>query len=293
MTKQPAEHRIIVLSIKVYGLLLNAYPTKFRREYGTQLIQLFRDCCVQTFQQSNYKGVLKLWFITILDLVQSVISEHLQKEIQMKAEDIRLAGLALIFGGINFIIVFISFSFNIFIALVLMVFFCIPLLAVGLLGISKRYGEKVGWFGRSILLLGAILGPIITILGPIFVIISTGNQPLPDEAEDVIEGLIAGMAFLLGPGTLFVSLTLFGIVAIYTKPLPRWNFVPIIAGGLSPFFFFVIPQIILTLNEAVFINIEERYWNIFYFVGVLQGIALMALGYVLQKDPPEDAVMPA
>ncbi|MBL8051293.1 MAG: hypothetical protein JNM46_08730 [Anaerolineales bacterium] len=296
----PETPYIIKFSLQMYKLFLRAYPVKFREKYGTHMTQVFRDCCLQTFNERNIKGIVVLWMATFLDFFQSVISEHLQKEIQMKVEmnieDIRSAGLALMLGGVGFSFIFLNLLLNIqslwFLNLFLMALFCIPLIAAGLAGLSKRYGEKVGGFGKNVLLFGAVLGPIVAILGPIIVMVWNGTGPMSDEAENVIEGLIASMAFLLGPGTLFVSLTLFGIVAIYKKPLPRWNFIPMIAGGLSPFFFFVIPQIILALNEAVFISIAERYWNIFYFAGILQGIALMALGYVLLKDVPEDVVAP-
>src|SRR5687768_16959615 len=98
----------VAFSVRVYQLLLLAYPIRFQREYGLQMVQVFQDCCLHTIRQRGTNGMFKLWMITLLDLAQSVITEHMQKETQMKnemkPEDIRRAGWALILGGISFVL---------------------------------------------------------------------------------------------------------------------------------------------------------------------------------------------
>ena len=71
---------IVVLSVKVYQTLLVAYPTAFRQEYGPQMTEVFRDCCLRAFKHSGRKGIVKLWAITLIDLIQSLVTEHSQKE---------------------------------------------------------------------------------------------------------------------------------------------------------------------------------------------------------------------
>jgi hypothetical protein len=66
------------ISQHVYGLLLRAYPHEFRREYGPQMRQVFRDSC--RFQRQGIKfGLLRVWLTTLIDLIQTVPIEHLDK----------------------------------------------------------------------------------------------------------------------------------------------------------------------------------------------------------------------
>ncbi|MBL8051292.1 MAG: hypothetical protein JNM46_08725 [Anaerolineales bacterium] len=281
MTNQSAEHPIIVLSIKAYSLLLNAYPTKFREEFSKHMIQAFRDCCLQAFDAKGFKGILVLWVATFLDFIQSVISEYLQKEVQMKTElkveDIRLSGRALVFGGMCFMLALGTLGSMLLLPII---FFFLLLTSAGLVGVSKRYGEKVGWFGKNTLVFGAILGPIVSIIGPIIVInlVQTlgGNAFVSDEVENTLERLIV-MAFLAGPVILFIGLTLFGIVALSIKPLPRWNILPLISGIGFPFFFFGL----LTFSD---LN------QFFYLICIVQGVALTLLGYMLENDISEEII---
>jgi len=109
MISKPLHDSIITVSVKVYQTLLHAYPTVFQQEYGSQMVQVFQDCCLRTVHQGGTNGMFRLWTITLLDLLQSVISEHTQKEIEMKKEmkpeDIRMAGWALIGGAVAFVII--------------------------------------------------------------------------------------------------------------------------------------------------------------------------------------------
>jgi uncharacterized membrane protein YbjE (DUF340 family) len=121
----------------MYQLLLKAYPAKFRREYGSHMAQVFGDCCLQAVRQGGRNGLIMLWVVTLFDLIQSVVSEHQQKEIEMKKEmkpqDIRMAGGALIAGAIVFGLSAISEQVYGFLLSML-------LLAVGILGLRSRYG---------------------------------------------------------------------------------------------------------------------------------------------------------
>jgi hypothetical protein len=108
MIGKPLNDSILTVSVKVYQTLLLAYPIKFKQEYGSEMLQVFQDCCLRTLRQGGINGMVKLWVVTLLDLTQSVISEHAQKEVQMKKEikpeEIQTAGLALIWGGILFLV---------------------------------------------------------------------------------------------------------------------------------------------------------------------------------------------
>jgi hypothetical protein len=240
------------------------------------MAQVFRDCCLRTMRQGGTGGMLKLWVITLLDLAQSVVAEHTQKETQMKREmkpeDIRRAGWALIFGAISFVIsVFVAIwvgSDGSLFALLLMVFVSLPLLVFGILGLRNRYGEKTGSFGRSILLLGAILGPLTSIVGFFLMTI----DPL-------------WFVVYTGPAVLFLCLTLFGIVTIYTKPLPRWNILPILAGLFYPLIILYYIVNGLMTGDWFGYSVPDVV-NIILIT--IQGIALLALGSILKVDVPEE-----
>lgn len=267
----------VARSVKVYRLLLNAYPAKFQQEYGLEMVQVFKDCCLRTLRQGGTNGIVQLWAVTLLDLIQSVISEHAQKEIEMKKEmkpeDIRRSGWALILGAVLFVlIIFMRFPSEF--EPLLLVFVILPLLAFGVLGLRQRYGVKVGSFGGNILLIGAIFGPLTSLIG--FFLLRVGRY-----------WFITGT----GPAVLFTCLILFGVVALYKRPLPRWNILPILAGLAYPVFWF---------NGFVTSSITG-YWvrgpgipeGLLIILGTIQFIALAALGYILKSDVPEETVAPA
>jgi len=177
---------------------------------------------------------------------------------EMKPRDIRLAGGALIFGTIIFALSAISQQIMGFLASML-------LLAFGVLGLRNRFGEKVGEFGKNILLIGVILGSVISLVG------------LFGAAVDPLWILIVA-----GPATLFACLALFGVVALYKKPMSRWNLLPLLAGVWFPIIF--VPIIIKVFNGNWYPNTNTMLILPLY----LQGIALVILGYVLISDTPDE-----
>jgi len=57
---------------------LLAYPISFRREYGPQMIQLFRDCHREVRTAPDAFGNWRLWLRTLLDLARTAPAEHLE-----------------------------------------------------------------------------------------------------------------------------------------------------------------------------------------------------------------------
>src|SRR6266850_5530047 len=53
------------ISSRVYGLLLFAYPPEFRQEFGSEMIQVFRDCYRA---EANSGSLPRFWFRTLADL---------------------------------------------------------------------------------------------------------------------------------------------------------------------------------------------------------------------------------
>jgi hypothetical protein len=280
MISQRAELPIVAFSVRVYQALLVAYPTKFQQKYGSQMVQVFQDCCLRALRQGGTNGMARLWAVTLLDLVQSVISEHRQKEIEMKREmkpeDIQMAGGALIWGAVAFVIGTLSLIMGgpplWGVSVILTTILSMPLLVVGLLGVRSRYGQKVGGFGKNILLVGVILGPLTSLIGLFGLSYSSG---------------LLGVLLSIGPTVLFACLALFGFVALYKRPLPRWNVAPVMAGVWS------------TIHTLLYIttSMSTGDWEggglgipkvVLIILFIIQGIALAALGYILKSDAPEE-----
>jgi hypothetical protein len=69
-------HRILRISNRTYQLLLAAYPSRFRRNYGRHMAQVFRDCCRDAYQQGGSGSVIALWMAAFYDLGTNALGEH-------------------------------------------------------------------------------------------------------------------------------------------------------------------------------------------------------------------------
>lgn len=65
-------HRLNI-SYRLYGLLLLAYPPEFRRDFGHQMLQVFRDCYRA---EANNGSLLSFWLRTLVDLVLTATKER-------------------------------------------------------------------------------------------------------------------------------------------------------------------------------------------------------------------------
>ena len=135
-------------------------------------------------------------------------------------------------------------------------------LAIGMFGLRARYGEIVGKLGKAFLVISPV-GILITFFGL--------TQANIYEQDAVVSS--AGVLMLM------TCLALFGALALITKPLPRWNGLPIIAGVGFPAFF-LYSAIAGTINESSFLS----QFAILVLIVTIQFIALVILGYMLQAN---------
>lgn len=68
---------LIKASLRVYSCLLAAYPRAHRDEYGSDMMQLFRDQCRDAWNDRRSLGLMTLWMRIIPDLLKSSMLEHL------------------------------------------------------------------------------------------------------------------------------------------------------------------------------------------------------------------------
>ena len=151
------------------------------------------------------------------------------------------------------------------------------LLAVGMSRLRAAYSETVDLVGKSFLQLG-VLGPVLwcIVMGSMIIFGVTETQ--------VSEGL--WVVLFAAPAISLLGLTLFGLDALISGPMPRLNWLPFIAGVWYPvtFTFFSIYDI---AHKGVF---PDQYLPELVLMMVIQFLALCTLGFVLINDSPKELV---
>ena len=281
MTGQSSDVRSVALSLRVYQLLLNAYPAGFQQEYGPAMVQVFQDCCLRAFRQSGTNGMVRLWAITLLDYLRSLFEQHAQKEIGMsKSQLIRFSGWAFILGSFAFATILsgsdaLAFPGSVISAI---------LLAIGMSGLRARYGKKAGGFGRTVLLV-SVIGMMLYYLGLMLLVLVAllpANRP---QAESLVS---SGLWVLMfgGPVVVLLGLTLFGLAALRSQPMPRFNWLPALTGIWYPAFYFFMTVYVFTRNGVY----PGQFQAIFNMMNLMQFLTLCVFGAILVSDtPPEMA----
>jgi hypothetical protein len=276
MNTQPAEPAVVAFSVRVYQALLLAYPATFRLEYGSHMADVFRDCCLRAFRRGGPNGMARLWLLTLLDLVHSVIEQHLRKETFMaKSQTIKLSGWAFMLASFGFIAMLneaITVSRG---ALVISSI----LLSIGMLGLRAGYGDRVGGFGRAMLLLGA-LGMALIFVG---VGVLYWKQPMIQIRNARIE---TWLLFYFGPAIGLLCLALYGLAALRKKPMAGLNWLPLATGVWYPamysFFFFY-----LVSHNGIWRYVEQFYW-VAALMMVIQLVTMCLFGFVLTSDTRDE-----
>lgn len=275
----------ISLSLSIYQLLIATYPAGFRREYGPHMAQVFRDYCLRVYRLDGPPGLLRLWVLTLLDYFKSVVEEHIQRGVHMsKSKFIRLSGWALTLGAIAFIIVLVGIARDVpeysrynAVSQPIDLYFeyatavLLPssmfLWLVGLIGLYIRYSEELNVVGKITLasgMLGAGIDFLITVLWAFQVNLSWDDW-----------GIFVGSFSLFS-----LSLVVFGIVSIRDRLLPRWNALPVLAGGWVLFFWLMnIPGVMDNFQ-----NIED---SLAAGLALLSMLGLAAMGVILGSDSRE------
>jgi len=281
METQPTGVDPVAYSVRVYRFLLKAYPSRFRREYGSDMLQVFQDCCRQASHRNGTNGMLRLWAVTLIDFLHSVFEQHIQKEIEMsRSQLIKWSGWALILGSLAFLITFAADS------LAASVISSI-LLAAGLVGLRARFGKNAGRFGRTILLAG-VIGTVVlyALLAVLYLFQSAIHlQASGNFNPDSLWVLLFG-----GPAVVLLALALFGLAALRTRPMPRLNWLPLLAGIWFPVIYLLIAGYIFT-NFGRY-PYQYQTQTAMYILFTIQFVALCGLGALLAADAPR-AMAPA
>ena len=187
-----------------------------------------------------------------------------------KSESIKLSGWAFIAGSFAFITILSSSDA---IAIPGSVVSAI-LLAGGMSGLRAAYGEHIGRLGRRMLLLG--------MLGAVLWVIVIASMALTVTETQVNEGL--WVLLFVGPAISLLGLTLFGLSALRSKPMPRLNWLPFFAGIWYPVTYILFSVYDIS-HKGVF---PDQYLPELVLMVVTQFLALCILGFVLIDDSSKE-----
>jgi len=193
-----------------------------------------------------------------------------------KSPLIKFSRWAFILGGLGLIIILAGSGSLTFVGSVI----ASILLAAGMLGVRARYGEHAGSFGRNILLLG-LIGPILLCIVIAFLALMYRSGNLTD-AEVEANGL--WILIFGGPAISLLGLTLFGLAALSSKPMARFNWLPVFAGIWYPVFYFFLAGYLFT-HHGVYPGQYQMAFNIMH---LMQFLALCVLGSNLVSDASQE-----
>jgi hypothetical protein len=299
-----SDPQVVYFSTLIYRLLLIVYPKDFQREYGSNMMQVFRDCCLRAFYTRNLSGILSLWSLTLIDYIKSVFEEYSQKGMNISTlQFLRLSGWAFILGSGGLLISmsavmmssghglasnpynFYSRPIDQLLAILPYIFFpsAMLLLGIGVIGMYLSYGQRVGLLGRigmSVSIVGCGLSLVMcSIPGGMdgLNIYISGNQ---------IGGYLLWDVAVLGSFFVFTGILIFGIDAVNHHLFPRWNFIPILAGVMFPV------RIILGYFQEATTEGWSRWRVDITMINLpmllITAFGLLVFGYLLMSDATQE-----
>src|SRR4030095_10249503 len=131
-------------------------------------------------------------------------------------------------------------------------------------GLRSAYGEHAGSLGRSMLLLG--------MLGPVLWVIAIASMAITVTETQVTEGL--WVLIFVGPAISLLGLTLFGLDALSSKPMPRLNGLPFVTGIWYPVAYSLFASYLFTHDS----KFPQQYYPALLLMLLIQFLALCRFG---------------
>jgi len=258
----------ITWSTRLFRMLLILYPGSFRRDYGREMTLVFRDTCRQTQHRQGALGILELWLTTLLDLFSTALVERLAEVRHMSSIALftRISGLLATVGGLLLLIM----VYGEFVLdgiwqpvgyLILMTVYGLGI-AIGVAGfyVLVQY-DSSGRVGLGLAFLGAVTLSAGWILMFLFEIL------FESETWWTIWMWMVGMALSE------LGLVIFGWSAFKHRLLPRWNSLPLAAGGLA------LAIALAAITNLLFGSEHNRIYVALWLVA--NGLGWVALGALL------------
>lgn len=292
----PHDAWAVTASYRAYTLLLAAYPAAFRREYGTEMAHLFRDCCREAWESGGPLALLGLWGHAVVDLVETAVSERVKVSIQVpKTVVIRAAGLSGLIAGVIYTVLYstimpVTSSANYYpiagtattmwmssdvVAAVVPAMWL--LFALALLGIHLYLWPRAGALKWLV-----VLAALVTCTGAITLFVSgwlgvQGGSMLPVASyfDYYYEGAFGGLTsyLMLGVGLLGT-----GWVALRARALGGMSWVPFTAGILALVAAFVANAGLLHVLSVV--HLPYEIYGLSYVCTLSAFYLVWAIGWV-------------
>jgi hypothetical protein len=133
---------------------------------------------------------------------------------------------------------------------------------------------------------GSVVSAILLavgMLGPVLWVIAIASMALVTIAQ-IEEGF--WILIFVGPAISLLGLTLFGLTALRSKPMPRLNWLPVFAGIWYPVTYTLFSVYDIS-HKGVF---PDQYLPTLVMMVVIQFLALCMLGIVLISDSSKELV---
>ena len=280
------------VSERIYRALLVVYPKKFREDYGTKMLQVFRDSFRTAYRRHGTSGVIDLWLHTCADLLVTALVERIAEgsQFMFSPKVILWGGVAGLFSGMLWMMTGLAPSTGgatLGIALVL-----------GLGALVSLYFRQAGRGGR-LGLAGFALGIIGTVLELAtlwwFFTFFSGSTPRERiESEPLLVAqavLISMLAFV----TLGVGLAMLGIARLRAKTLHRWRGLPLGLGllntilSITGWLIFYVP---LSQGRNPWNPWPPEWYVVPVVVFVLLGLGWIGLGSTLAAEAEAKVTQP-
>lgn len=86
----------ITLAERLYRALLMFYPAEYRREYGTPMVQVFRDVSRAAYHKRGLVGLVRWWYATVFDLIRTVIEQRREARMPTRSRSNLAAAISLL-----------------------------------------------------------------------------------------------------------------------------------------------------------------------------------------------------
>jgi hypothetical protein len=208
------------VSVRIYRAMLVAYPKTFRKNYETQLVQVFRDSLRETYQHQGMFGLFDLWLHTFADLLVTAFIERVSEgsQIMFSPRVIVWGSIASAFGGLLWLFVALAWQSQGILPSALL------LTLGGLVALHTRLGKQAGAVGR----VGIVLG----FLGTGLVVSILVWSMMVGNAVSLEAPLAAALQFPLGMGMLAIGCILIGLRTLRSDILPYGHWMPLLLGML-------------------------------------------------------------
>ncbi len=312
---------MILLSERLYRILLVLYPERFRRDFGDEMARSFRSLCKEELGRYGRIGLLRLWIYTFLELFATAVKERGHALDMTKLS--RLGGLMAVAGGGLFVVHGVSMPLygRLFWSTgssLQAAFFDILQLAMqagslllvgGLIGLvcriaGGRRDAQTGFATRHLptrhltvagrlgpvhmaaligLLLAAVAG-LSCAAGLALVLVSGALEIFTGSAADTLILILSTAGFW----TLSVSITLLGFVVWRRGLLGKWSVVPVFAGSIPLLWAAYTTVSALAFGPRTLLPAETL--ETFVYLGlpyIMLGLPWILLGHALRSEGVE------